>query len=57
MRQSLDNVTVVMVAFQHFKKSLFASPRIHPTPPLFRKSCASKNDTSRDRAEKENIIN
>ena len=58
MRQSLDNVTVVMVAFQNFKKSLFASPRIPPTPPLFRKSCHSnKNDTSRDPSEKENMAN
>ena len=58
MRQSLDNVTVVMVAFENFKKTLCSgsSTVIPPTPPVIHRNISNDNKFQDSaNAEKENI--
>ena len=45
MRQSLDNVTVVMVAFENFKKTLCSdsSTIIPPTTPVIHRNSSNEN--------------
>ena len=57
MRQSLDNVTVVMVAFENFKKTLCSgdgSVTNEVPPDAITKS---ENNGKEQKAEKENVVN